>query len=74
MKNMKKCPKCDSINIIKIPRNISSFGSGNNIMWGNIKRDGVDVTRDLCCECGFIEEWIDDREDINKIVEKFKPI
>lgn len=72
MKNTKRCSKCDSKSIIRIPGNISSFGSGNNIIWGNIKRDGVDVSRYLCSECGFLEEWIDDLADIKKIVKKYK--
>ncbi|MGH4049903.1 MAG: hypothetical protein ACREVX_00865 [Clostridium sp.] len=72
MKNTKPCSKCNSKNIIRIPGNIGSFGSGNNIIWGIFRRDGVKVTKYLCCECGYIEEWIDNEEDIEKLWKKFK--
>lgn len=66
------CPKCNSKNIIRIPGNIGSFGAGNNIIWGNIKREGVNITKYLCGACGYLEEWIDTKEDIEKLQDKFK--
>ncbi|WP_278281159.1 hypothetical protein [Clostridium sp. BSD9I1] len=32
----------------------------------------VKVTRYLCCDCGYSEEWIDDKKDIEKIIYMIK--
>lgn len=73
MKNAKKCIKCDSKNIIRIPGNIGPYGSGNNIIASKMTtRIAVKVTRYLCSECGYSEEWIEDKSDIEKMVKYYK--
>ena len=72
MKNTSKCPKCDSRNIVRIPSQTGGVGIGNNISIGSVFPTLVDVSRYLCSECGFVEEWIVDKEDIEKIVKIFK--
>ena len=70
MKNTRVCTKCQSQDIIRIPGNIGVYGSGNNIVSGIIKK--VKVTRYLCCECGYSEEWIDDKKDIGQLIEQYE--
>ena len=70
MKNKKICPKCDSNKIIRIPGETGIYGVGNNISSGFLKGT-VNVTRYMCCNCGYIEEWIDSKEDIIKLVQKY---
>ena len=66
------CPKCASPEILKIPGNLGSYGSGNNIILSNtLIMKVVKVTRYLCTNCGFSEEWIDSQEDIVKLKNKF---
>ena len=72
MKNTGICPKCDSINSVRIPGQTGAVGIGNNISIGSVIPTLVDVSRYLCSECGFVEEWIVDKEDIEKVVKKFK--
>ena len=72
MKNTGKCPKCASRNIVRIPGQTGAVGIGNNISIGSVIPTLVDVSRYLCSECGFTEEWIVDKEDIEKVVKKFK--
>ena len=72
MRNTKICPKCNSTDILKMPGLSGGFGSGNNIQTGMSIFSAVKVTRYLCCECGYSEEWIDNKEDINKLQKKFK--
>ncbi|WP_097028419.1 hypothetical protein [Clostridium peptidivorans] len=74
MKNTGICPKCDSKSILRIPGNAGAYGSGNNIMTGITVLSAVKVTRYLCCECGYSEEWIDDKKDIKKLIDSFKEI
>lgn len=68
MKNTKICPKCNSKSIVRIPGEAGPHGSGNIIMTGMTVFSAVKVTRYLCCECGYSEEWIDDKKDIEKII------
>ena len=66
MKNTKKCPKCQSSDIVKIKGECGPYGRGNNIAISG--RTPVLVTRYLCCSCGFSEEWIN-QGDIKNFVE-----
>ena len=70
MKNTKKCPKCASQLIIKIG-GLDKTSSGNNFPIRLSIFKAIQVTRYLCGNCGFSEEWIDNDEDISKIKEHF---
>lgn len=72
MKNTKNCPKCNSNSIIKIPGDVSIYGAGNNIMVGRTIYSAIRVTRYLCCNCGYSEDWIDNKKDIEKLRNKFQ--
>ena len=71
MKNTKLCPKCKSNDILRIPGYRGAYGSGNNINIGISVLSAVKVTRYLCCESGYSEEWIDNKEDIEKLRKKY---
>ena len=66
MKNSKMCPKCQSVDIVRIDGYAGAYGAGNNVMVGMSIFSAVNVNRYVCCNCGFTEEWID-KEDIDKI-------
>lgn len=68
MKDHKKCPKCSGTKIVKIPGR-TDLDYFNFIKVGMFS--SVYVTRYLCDKCGYSEEWIDEKEDIEKIVEKY---
>jgi hypothetical protein len=67
MKNLHPCPKCDSAKIIRIPGSSGAFGTGNNIPAGMTVFSSVCVSRYLCSNCGFIEEWVESPADIKKL-------
>lgn len=68
MKNNEICPKCNSREILRIPG--SPYAHGNNIKSAfSTVFSTVSVVRYLCCDCGFTEEWIDYKEDIEKLIE-----
>ena len=71
MKNEKICPKCNSIDIIRVPGKAGAYGSGNNIGVGLTVLSAVLVHRYVCCTCGYSEEWID-KEDLRKLKEKYE--
>lgn len=66
MKNSRKCPKCGSDDIIRVNGTVEAYGAGNNIIIGATIFSAVKVNRYICCDCGFIEEWLD-KYDIDKI-------
>jgi len=63
MKNTKKCPKCQSSDIVKI-KGECGYGTVNSIAISG--RTPVLVSRYLCCSCGYSEEWIN-KEDIIRL-------
>ena len=66
------CPKCNSTNIVRVPGKAGGFGSGNNISMGATIFSAVLVTRYVCTGCGFVEEWVDQPEDLGKLAAKFE--
>lgn len=72
MKNTKVCPKCESTDILRIPGKHTGYGSGNIIMLGLTALGAVKVTRFVCEQCGYSEEWIENKEDIQRLIRKYK--
>jgi predicted nucleic-acid-binding Zn-ribbon protein len=69
MKNARKCPKCQSSEILRIPH----AGPGEMRSWiaaGWLYRP-VELRRYVCASCGFSEEWIDDAKGIARIKRRF---
>lgn len=66
MKKSRKCPKCNSTDIVRIDGSVEGYGAGNNLKLGATIFSAVKVNRYVCCTCGFIEEWLD-KEDIEKV-------
>ncbi len=71
MKNSYTCPKCSSRKILRIPGLAGAYGSGNNIPMGMTVFSSIKVTRYVCRECGYSEEWIDYSEDLEKLKKKY---
>ena len=67
MRRTKLCPKCGSRDIAIIPGSAGALGTGNHIALGCTIFGAVTVSRYLCGGCGFIEEWVDDPKDIEKV-------
>jgi len=65
LKTTKKCPKCDSEDVLRIQGERQGYGAGNNIRIGLFGI--VLTTRYLCCSCGYIEEWVDNPGEISRI-------
>ena len=57
MKNEKRCPKCNSTDIIKVPDNLCNKIQAK---WSMLSM--VVLHRYVCCDCGFSEEWVDTDE------------
>ena len=68
MKIGKKCPKCNSTAISR-KRGSPVLNSWSRISV-NITSLDVWVTKYICTECGFIEEWIDEKGDLSKFKDR----
>ena len=68
MRNTRSCPKCQSTDVVRIES--PQDGSANVISTGWFS--AARVTRHLCAKCGFSEEWIEDPDDLAKLVAKYR--
>lgn len=64
------CPKCGGNKIIKIPN--ESGRQSSYILLGVLAT--VAITRYVCSQCGFCEEWVDSQEAIEKLMEKYETL
>lgn len=72
MKQSGECSKCGSSEVLRIPGEVGGFGVGNNIPTGSTIFSRVKVTRYLCVQCGYSEEWVDSSDDLAKLREKYR--
>ena len=73
MKNS-PCSKCGSNEIIRVPGDLGVWaGAYNNfILLGITIYSAVSVTRYICGNCGYSEEWVDEnKDDLEKLKKKF---
>ena len=71
MKNTKRCPKCGSNNIARVPddahRYLANSIAITKIAW--VKR--IPVTRYVCCDCGYMENWVETQSNRDVIKRVF---
>ena len=50
------------------------YANGNNIYLRSsvVLADRVPLIKYICCECGYAEEWVEDRGDLAKIEDRFR--
>jgi len=73
MKNSLSCLKCQSSEIICISGKDQKAGYdvGDNIHTGRTNFNLAYVERHVCSNCGYIEDWVESPEGLEKIKEKF---
>ena len=65
MKNVNKCTKCGSIEVLRVKGQSQGYGPGNNLQLSLFSQ--VLVSKYVCCTCGFIEDWIDNPQNMEKV-------
>lgn len=58
MKNTKTCPKCGSREILRVKDTAGDYT--NALVLGFLSM--VHVPRYVCCDCGYVEEWVDKKD------------
>ena len=72
MKNKKRCPKCGSDSIIRVPDHPYRHASGNNIYTTTYTLVGkIPVIRYVCSDCGYVENWVETRQQIESLHQRF---
>ncbi len=69
MMNMKRCPVCDSTDIVRVPDDAHRYLANSICItkFAMVKR--IPVARYVCCACGYVENWVEtprEREEIRK--------
>ena len=62
MREKKICTKCGSKDILRVKGTVGAHGVGNNIQVGLTVFSAILVHRYVCCCCGFVEEWVDEKD------------
>lgn len=61
------CPKCGAQRVVRIPDN-GRYANGNNIYASSVTLFGrVPVIRYVCCACGYVESWVEGKENLEKL-------
>ena len=71
MKNNKICTKCHSTDVVIIKGEKTNHARGNVIFTGSTIFSAAIVNKYICCNCGFVEDWVANREDLQKIKSKY---
>ncbi len=67
MKNRGVCRKCKSHDIIRIDAKLE----GGTVIYLGLM-DSVALSRFICGNCGFTEEWLEGEEEIDKLKRRFQ--
>ena len=71
MSASKICPKCGG-RPVRVPDN-GRYASGNNIYTTRVTLFGkIPVIRYVCCDCGYVENWVESAADREKIRRVFR--
>lgn len=72
MRYTNRCPKCGGHDIVRVPDHPGRYASGNNIYTSAATLFGkIPVIRYVCCSCGYAENWVETREELEKIRQAF---
>jgi len=63
-----KCAKCASADLLRIP---SMPGEPPSIVVGERGMHRVSVAKFVCGNCGYIEEWVDDTNDLHELRKEY---
>ncbi len=72
MKNTKRCPKCQSVDIVLIPGRREPGGAGNLISvsrWNPYAT--VKPVLHVCGACGYMENWLVTRDDLERVKARY---
>ena len=72
MKNTKCCPKCHSHNVVRVLDDAHRYLANSICITRFITVERVPVARYVCCDCGYVENWVESQNERNEIEKCFK--
>lgn len=69
MKQTRKCPKCGSREVARVPDNAHRYLANSIPITKGAWVKRVPVVRYVCCYCGYVENWVENqaqREEIQR--------
>lgn len=71
MKNSRCCPKCHSNNIVRVPDDAHRYLTNSICITKTVTVERIPVARYVCCDCGYVENWVENRNELDKIKRTF---
>jgi predicted nucleic-acid-binding Zn-ribbon protein len=68
MKQDNQCTRCGSSNLLRIP---VVPGDGPHIVIGDRLMHSIPVTQFVCSDCGYIENWVADENELARLKEQY---
>jgi len=63
-----RCGKCGSHDLLRVP---STPGDHSHIVSGDRRLRNVAVDKYVCTDCGHVEEWVNNKEDLQRLKEQW---
>ncbi len=67
MKNSGVCPKCGSHTVACVPDDAHRYLANSICMTKVVTVERIPVTRYVCCDCGYVENWVESQAGRDKI-------
>jgi len=67
MRNTGKCPKCGAGAVIRVPDDAHRYLANSICITRTVTVKRVPVARYVCRECGYVEDWVENRHELSEI-------
>lgn len=71
MKNAYVCPKCGSRDIVRVPDDAHRYLANSICITKLVTVERVPVARFVCCGCGYVENWVETRRELEAVRQAF---
>ena len=71
MKNNAVCPKCGSHIVVRVPDDAHRYLANSICITKLVTVERVPVARYVCCDCGYVENWVEDPASLQAIRTRF---
>lgn len=71
VKHTRCCPKCHSENIVRVPDDAHRYLANSIAITKVVTVERVAVARYVCCDCGYVEDWVETCRELQRLREVF---
>jgi len=71
MKNNAVCPKCGSHIVVRVPDDAHRYLANSICITKLVTVERIPVVRYVCCDCGYVENWVETQAQRDKIKKSF---